>query len=72
MNEYGAELTDPKQAVEQEVVEKRNIEEFKASLSEKDKRILEMRMRGIKPEDIAKAVGYQTQSAAKKRIDRVA
>ncbi len=72
MNEYGAELTDPKQAVEQEVVEKRNIEEFKASLSEKDKRILEMRMQGVKLEDIAKAVGYQTPSAAKKRIDRVA
>lgn len=31
-----------------------------------------MRMRGGKLEDIAKAVGYQTPSAAKKRIDRVA
>lgn len=72
MNEYGVELTDLKQPVEQKVVEQRNIEQFKASLSEKDKRILEMRMQGVKLEDIAKAVGYQTPSAAKKRIDRVA
>ena len=49
-----------------------SIEQFKNSLSERDRRILEMRVEGIKLEDIAKAVGYQTASAAKKRIDKIA
>ena len=72
MKADGVELADPKQSIEQDVVERQSIEQFKDSLSERDRRILEMRVEGIKLEDIAKAVGYQTASAAKKRIDKIA
>lgn len=72
MKADGVELADPKQSIEQDVIESQSIEQFKNSLSERDRRILEMRVEGIKLEDIAKAVGYQTASAAKKRIDKIA
>ena len=72
MKADGVELADPKRSIEQDVIESQSIEQFKNSLSERDRRILEMRVEGIKLEDIAKAVGYQTASAAKKRIDKIA
>ena len=72
MKADGVELADPKKSIEQDVIESQSIEQFKNSLSERDRRILEMRVEGIKLEDIAKAVGYQTASAAKKRIDKIA
>ena len=47
------------------------VEQFLATLSEKDRRILELRMEGICLEDIAKKLGYSNHSGVLKRIQRI-
>ena len=72
MAEGGFELEDPQLSVEEHVLSQRQTEQFMATLTEKDKRILELRMQGHTMQEIADAVGYSTPSAVKKRIDRIA
>ena len=72
MADGGFELEDPQLSVEEHVLSQRQTEQFMATLTEKDKRILELRMQGHTMQEIADAVGYSTPSAVKKRIDRIA
>lgn len=58
--------------IESQVLSAEMVDEFKASLSETDKRILEMRMEGKTLQEITDALDYKTPSAVKKRIDRIA
>lgn len=72
MIDDGINIADPKQAFDQKVLADLQVEQFEETLSEKDKRILELRMNGVKLEDIAKEVDYKTASAVQKRISRIA
>jgi FixJ family two-component response regulator len=47
------------------------VEQFTATLTDKDKQILEMRMEGATLEEIAKKLGYQNHSGVLKRIRRI-
>lgn len=66
------DIPDPKAEFEQRVIDQEQVNEFQSGLSETDMIILKMRMEGRKLEDIAKATGYKTASAVKKRIDKIA
>ena len=48
------------------------MEQFEATLSAKDKTILDLRMKGRTLQEIAGIVDYETPSAVKKRIGRIA
>ena len=48
-----------------------DVERFMATLSEKDRQILELRVEGYTYQEIADTVGYKTHSAVKKRIDKI-
>ena len=65
-------IADPQQAFDQKVQADLQVEQFEATLTDKDQRILKLRMNNVKLEDIAKEVGYKTASAVKKRIDSIA
>ena len=56
---------------EEAAVSKVLVEQFFATLSEKDRRILALRMEGICLEDIAKELGYSNHSGVLKRIQRI-
>ena len=68
----GQDIPDPDAEFEQRVIDQEQVNEFQSGLSETDMLILKMRMEGSTLEDIAKAAGYKTASAVKKRIDRIA
>ncbi len=70
--EPAKDIPDPKAAFEQKVIDQEQVDDFQSKLSETDMLILKMRMDGSKLEDIAKAAGYKTASAVKKRIDKIA
>ena len=69
---YGAKLIDKNAYVENTAVDTVLISDFKKNLSERDMKILEMRMEGYTFQEIANILGYSTHSAVKKRIDKLA
>ena len=62
---------DPSQNVEDTVVAQELVDAFKATLSEKDMQILEMRMNGHTLEEIAEKLGYKNHSGVLKQIRRI-
>lgn len=65
------EEADTSQNVEENIVSQALVEQFKKILSEKDMKILEMRMDEATLEEIAKKLGYKTHSAVHKRIRKI-
>lgn len=57
------EEPDPSQNVEETVVAQALVDQFKATLSEKDMQILELRMSGDTLEEIAEKLGYKITAA---------
>ena len=71
-NSIDFDIPDTRSAFENSVLSELQIAEFAAGLSERDKKILEMKMKGHRLQEIAEAVGYQTHSAVLKRIRHIA
>lgn len=65
------EEPDPSQNVEETVVAQALVDQFKATLSEKDMQILELRMSGDTLEEIAEKLGYKNHSGVLKRIRKI-
>lgn len=65
------DIPDDDQDVELHTTSQVFVDEFMATLSEKDKQILAYRLEGKTLEDIAEALGYQTHSAVIKRIRKI-
>ena len=57
--------------VEESAVAQTLVDQFKATLSEKDMQILEMRMNGDTLEEIAEKLGYKNHSGVLKRIRKI-
>ena len=66
------ELPDPRGEYETKILSEVQIEQFQKTLSATDVKILQMRMDGCTMQEIAEAVGFNTASAVKKHIDRIA
>lgn len=65
------EEPDPSQNVEETAVAQALVDQFKATLSEKDMQILELRMSGDTLEEIAEKLGYKNHSGVLKRIRKI-
>lgn len=59
------------QNVEETVVAQALVDQFKATLSEKDMQILELRMSGDTLEEIAEKLSYKNHSGVLKRIRKI-
>ncbi|MBQ3599127.1 MAG: hypothetical protein II987_07650 [Clostridia bacterium] len=72
-NHNGQEWDEPdtSQDVEENVTSEILVEQFKATLTEKDMAILQMRMEGDTLEEIAEKLGYKTHSGVLKRIRKI-
>lgn len=66
------DVPDTQMAFDRKVLSAQLVEQFEATLSQKDKTILDLRMKGRTLQEIADLVGYETPSAVTKRIDRIA
>lgn len=66
------DVPDMQLAFDRKLQAEQLIEQFSATLTEKDNKILDLRMLGRTMQEIADIVGYETPSAVKKRIDRIA
>ena len=66
------DVPDSQMAFDRKVLSEQLVEQFEATLSQKDKTILDLRMKGRSLQEIADVVDYETPSAVKKRIDRIA
>ena len=64
-------LEDPNQNTEEEIISEVMIKQFMDSLSEKDRKILEMRLEGYTQEEIADELGYKNHSGVQKRITKI-
>lgn len=71
-NSIDFDIPDTRSAFENSVLSELQIAEFAAGLSERDKKILEMKMKGHRLQEIAEAVGYKTHGAVLKRIRHIA
>jgi len=67
--EWGA--PDLSQDVQEAVVSQATVDQFKATLSEKDMAILEMRLQGYTLDEIAAKLGYKNHSGVLKRIRKI-
>lgn len=65
------EEPDISQDVEENIVSQALVEQFKKTLSEKDMKILEMRMDEATLEEIAEKLGYKNHSGVLKRIRKI-
>lgn len=65
------DVPDERSDMNRTVLEPMAVSEFLASLSETDRQILTMRMKGITLEKIAEKLGYKTHSAVHKRIRKI-
>ena len=54
---------------EEEIIESQTFEAFVATLSERDRQILQLKADGFTLKEIAEQVGYQNHSAVSKRIN---
>lgn len=72
-NHNGQEWDEPddSQDVEENVTSEILVEQFKATLTEKDMAILQMRMEGDTLEEIAEKLGYKNHSGVLKRIRKI-
>ena len=69
---HGAENEpDASQDVEENITSEILVEQFKATLTEKDMAILQMRMEGDTLEEIAEKLGYKNHSGVLKRIRKI-
>ena len=66
------DVPDTQMAFDRKVLSEQLVEQFEATLSKKDKTILDLRMKGRTLQEIADIVDYETPSAVSKRIDRIA
>ena len=64
-------VPDERSDINRTILEPMAVNEFLASLSETDRQILTMRMKGITLEKIAEKLGYKTHSAIHKRIRKI-
>ena len=71
MIEREQDVADPRADFESGLIRQLSLEEFVAGLSEKDQKILQMKMQGRTEEEIAAAVGYSSQSAVSRRLQRI-
>lgn len=62
---------DSSQDIEESITSKTLVEQFKATLTEKDMTILQMRMNGNTLEEIARQLGYKNHSGVLKRIRKI-
>lgn len=62
---------DETQDIEENITSEILVEQFKATLTEKDMAILQMRMDGNTLEEIAKQLGYKNHSGVLKRIRKI-
>ena len=69
--EYNQDFADPRSDFQNEINSNIDAEEFMKALTEKDRRILEMRIKNYTYEEIAAKLGYKTHSAVIKRIKRI-
>ena len=65
------DVPDAQMAFDKKVLSEQLVEQFEATLSKKDKTILDLRMKGRTLQEIADIVDYETPSAVSKRIDRI-
>ena len=65
------DLPDSSQDVQESVISQATVNQFKATLCEKDMAILEMRLQGYTLEEIAAKLGYQNHSGVLKRIRKI-
>lgn len=65
------DVPDPSQDMREAVESQILVDQFKATLSEKDLAILELRMQGRTLEEVAKALGYQNHSGVLKRLRKI-
>ena len=65
------DMQDPSQDVQGAAVSRATVEQFQATLSEKDMAILEMRMQGYPLKEIAARLGYKNHSGVLKRIRKI-
>ena len=56
---------------EEQVISEVMVNQFMESLSEKDRKILEMRLEGYTQEEIADELGYKNHSGVQKRITKI-
>ncbi len=56
---------------EEQIISEVMVEQFMESLSEKDRRILEMRLEGCSQKEIAQTLGYSNHSGVQKRITKI-
>jgi hypothetical protein len=65
------DISDDAVDIESSVTSKVQVEQFTATLTDKDKQILHMRMEGATLERIAEKLGYKNHSGVLKRIRRI-
>jgi len=65
------DVPDESQEMEERVLSQIHVDAFLATLHEKDRAIVELRMEGITLEEIAKRLGYQNHSGVLKRLRRI-
>lgn len=65
------DVPDEGAQTERSVLSQVNVEQFLKTLSEKDRQILELRMREYSLDEIAKKLGYQNHSGVLKRIKKI-
>ena len=65
------DMPDPSKDVQETVTSQATVNQFKATLSEKDMAILELRMQGYTLEEIAEKLGYKNHSGVLKRIRKI-
>lgn len=66
------EIADPREEFEKKVIGEMHIEQFKGTLTEQDRVILQMRYEGYSLKEIAEKVGFKTPSAVGKHIEKIA
>jgi len=66
------EIPNPSAEFESKLLDELRIADFRESLTDVDKKILQLRLEGVTLQEIAQAVGYKTASAVAKRIEKIA
>ena len=64
-------INSPEVEFEGDVLQRLRLSDFISTLPEKDQQIVQLKMEGLKTEEIAAAVGYFTHSAVVKRLQRI-
>lgn len=70
-NETLTEIPDPSAEFESKILSEIQLDQFRATLTDRDRAILRMRMAGCTQQEIADKVGFKTASAVSKHIDKL-